>query len=60
VHRKAPLVVDGREVVECGVAAVRVVPPLDEFEDGQAGLELCLEADVVEEFVFECREEALA
>jgi hypothetical protein len=42
------------------VAAVRVVPALDEFEDGQAGFELCLEAAAVEEFAFKRREEALA
>jgi hypothetical protein len=42
------------------VAAARVVPALDEFEDGQAGLDPGLEAAAVEEFALEGGEEALA
>ena len=47
-------------VVEGGVPTMRVVPPLDEFEDGEAGLDLGGEAPPVEEFALERREEALA
>ena len=40
--------------------AVRVVPALDELEDGQAGLDLGREAAAVEELALEGREEARA
>src|SRR5262249_39058410 len=44
---------------EGGVATVRVVPALDEFEDGQARLNLGVEALAIEELALERREEAL-
>src|SRR5262245_24325383 len=55
-----PLVVDRREVREGGMATVRVVPALDEVEDGETSLDLILEAGSIEEFAFECGEEAVA
>lgn len=42
------LVVDRREMVEGRMAAMRVVPALDEIEDRQACLDLGLEAAPVE------------
>src|SRR5262249_50295562 len=52
--------IDEREVVEGGVAAGRGVPALDEFEDGQAGVDLGLEAGAIEKLALERGEEALA
>ena len=54
------LIAEGRLVVQGGVATVRVVPPFDEVEDGEAGLDLGREPAAVEEFALEGREEALA
>ena len=42
------------------MATMRVVPPLDELEDGEASLDLSREASAVEEFALEGGEEALA
>ena len=41
------------------MAAVRVVPAFDEFEDRHPGFDLCLEPVTVEELALERREEAL-
>src|SRR6516162_1665719 len=49
-----------RLVVERGVPAVRVVPPLDEVEDGDSGLGWSREASAVEQLALQGREEALA
>jgi hypothetical protein len=42
------------------MATVRVVPPFDGLEDGEAGLDLGREAPPVEELALEGGEEALA
>src|SRR5713101_8652238 len=42
------------------MAAVRIVPTLDEFEDGHARFYLGFEAAAVEQFAFERGKEALA
>jgi hypothetical protein len=42
------------------VATVRIVPALDEVEDGKAGLDVVLEAGSIEELALERGEEALA
>ena len=42
------------------MAAVRIVPTLDEFEDGHARFYLGFEAAAVEQFAFECGKETLA
>ena len=42
------------------MAAMRVVPPFDEFEDRHARLDLGFEAGAVEQFAFERGEETLA
>src|SRR5712692_2203245 len=42
------------------MAAVRIVPTLDEFEDGHARFYLGFEAAAVEQFTFERGEETLA
>src|ERR1700694_1518915 len=55
-----PLVVDRRQIDEGGVAAMRVIPPLDELEDGHAGLGLGFEAAAVEQLAFEHGEKTLA
>ena len=55
-----PLVVDRRQVVEARVGPVRVVPGLDEAEDGHARLGLGLEAATGQEFALKGCEEALA
>jgi len=55
-----PFVVDRRWIVERRVAAVRVVPSLDEIEHRHAGLDLGLEPAAVEQLAFERGEEALA
>ena len=47
-------------LTEAGVASMRVVPALDEVEDGHSGLGLDLEAVLVEELALEGGEEALA
>jgi hypothetical protein len=55
-----PLVVDGWQVA-CGrVPAIRVVPPLDELEDGHLHLGLRLQAPAVQHLAFQHGEEALA
>ena len=46
--------------MERQVPAVGVVPPLDELEDGQAGLNLGGEPPPVEQLALERREETLA
>jgi len=56
----APLEVNGRQVVQAGVAAVRVVPSFDELEDGGAGFSLAREAVAIDELAYEGSEEALA
>src|ERR1700730_11243646 len=55
-----PFVVDRREIVERGMAAMRVVPTLDEVEHHHAGLDLGFETLAVEQLAFEGGEEALA
>ena len=55
-----PFVVDWRQIVECGVAAMRVVPPLYEFEDCHACLALGFETASVEQLTFERGKETLA
>jgi hypothetical protein len=55
----ALLIADRRLVVDGGVAAVRVVPALDELDDGEARLDLGGEAPPVEELALERREDAL-
>jgi hypothetical protein len=52
-------VVDRREIVEGRMAAMRVVPALDEVEDRHTRLDLGLEAAPVEQLAFERGEEAL-
>src|SRR6266852_3884184 len=47
-------------MVEGGMAAMRIVPTLDEFEDGHARFYLGFEAAAVEQFAFERGKEALA
>src|SRR5216684_3786959 len=47
-------------MVEGGMAAMRIVPTLDEFEDGHARFCLGFEAAAVEQFTFERGEETLA
>src|SRR5712671_2913909 len=47
-------------IVEGGMAAMRIVPTLDEFEDGHARFYLGFEAAAVEQFTFESGEETLA
>ena len=42
------------------MTAMGVVPTLDEFEDGHAGLALGFKATAVEQFAFERGKEALA
>ena len=42
------------------MAAVRIIPTLDKFEDRHAGLALGFEAAAVEQFTFERGEETLA
>src|SRR5215471_18980179 len=54
------LITQRRLVVERGVPMVRVVPPLDEVEDGDARLGRGGEAAAVEELALEGGEEALA
>jgi hypothetical protein len=54
------LIADGRLVVQGRGATMRVVPPLDVFEDGEAGLGLGREAAAVQELALERREETLA
>src|SRR5579875_2823609 len=55
-----PLVIDRRPIVERGMAAVGVVPSLDEIKDRAARLGLGLEAPPAEQFAFQGGEEALA
>src|SRR5579875_1544446 len=55
-----PFVVDWREIVERGMAAVGVVPSLDEIKDRDARLGLGLEAPPAEQFAFQGGEETLA
>jgi hypothetical protein len=43
----------GRLVVQGGVATVRVVPPFEEVEDGETGLDLGREPAAVEELTLE-------
>src|SRR5712692_8006751 len=47
-------------IVEGGMAAMRIVPTLDEFEDCHARFYLGFEAAAVEQFTFERGEETLA
>src|SRR6266436_3277221 len=47
-------------IVEGGMAAMRIVPALDEFEDGHARFYLGFEAAAVEQFAFERGKETLA
>src|ERR1039458_1589626 len=47
-------------IVEGGVAAVRIVPALDEVEDRHSCLGLSLEAAAGEQFAFQGGKEALA
>jgi hypothetical protein len=47
------LIADRRLVVEGGMLAVRVVPPLDELEHGEARLDLGGEPAAVEELALE-------
>src|SRR5262249_46345348 len=54
------LVVERGGVGDRGVAAAAIVEPLDELEERQAGLGLCLEATAGKELAFECCEEAFA
>ncbi len=54
------LIADRGLVVQGGVASVRVVPPLDVLEDGEARLDLGREPSPVEELALEGREGALA
>ena len=49
----------GDWVVEGGVAALRVVPAFDEFEDRHPGFDLRLEPVTVEELALERGEEVL-
>ena len=56
----APFVIDWREIVERRMAAMRVVPTLDEIEHCHAGLELVFETLPVEQLAFEGSEKALA
>ena len=55
----APFVADWRAISESGVASCRIVPALDEGEDGHAGFGLGLELPSVKELAFERGEEAL-
>jgi hypothetical protein len=55
-----PLVIDRRQIVERGVAAMRVIPALNEIKDRDAGFDLGLEAAAVEQLAFERGEKALA
>ena len=57
---RSPFEVHRREIVERGVAAVRIVPRLDEIEDGGFGLLQRSEAVFHEQLAFERRIEALA
>ena len=53
-------IADRRLVVQAGMPPVRVVPALDEVEDGHAGLGLGREAAAIEQLTLERGEEALA
>ena len=55
-----PLVIDWRQIVERGVAALWVVPPFDELEDCHACFDLGFETATVEQFTFERGKETLA
>src|ERR1700689_4538153 len=55
-----PLVIDWRQIVERGVAAMGVVPALYEFEDCHAGLALGFETAAVQQLTFERGKETLA
>ena len=55
-----PFILHGREVAEGGMPAARVIPALDEAEDGHPGLGLGAEAAAVEQLALERGEEALA
>src|SRR5208283_2048966 len=56
----APFVVDWRQIVESGVAAMGVVPALDELEQRHARRGLSVETAAVEQLAFERGEKALA
>src|SRR5262249_31753152 len=60
IGEETALVVERGEVADRGVAPAAIVEPLDELEERQAGLCLCLEATAGEELAFECGEEAFA
>ena len=55
-----PLEVERGFLTEAGVTSMRVVPSLDEVEDGHSGLGLVAEAVLVEELALEGGGEALA
>jgi hypothetical protein len=55
-----PLVTEERLVAEGRMTPVRIVPALDEVEEGPAGLGRGPKALSVEQFAFQGREEALA
>src|SRR3989442_654781 len=53
-------IVDGRLIVQGGMAPVWIVPTLDEVKDGMSGLGLSRERAAIEQLTFEGREEAFA
>src|SRR5438477_2799042 len=55
-----PFVANRREIVERGMAPMRVVPALDELEYRHPRLDLGLEAAAREQLAFQGREEAFA
>src|SRR5262249_30318800 len=59
--RRVPLLEDeGRDVVQGRMASPRVIPALNEIEQGQPSLLAGAQRDAVEQFTLERREEALA
>ena len=59
VHLVELFVLDGGSVVEGGVSAMGVVPRLDEFEDGHAGLGRGLEPGAIQQLALQGGEEGL-
>jgi len=58
--RAGRLVIDWREVVECGVTTMGIVPPLNEVEDRHAGFAQGFEAGAIEQFTFQSGEKTFA